>query len=132
MLHESLVSNAVTAGSSESVVSAVVSTQTHSRTSQPCFVRNNNISVHLINESASAQSTLLATALVNVRDAEGKLHTVRAMIDPCSQCSFVSDALCKKLQLSTRSDTVAVLDIGGKHCKARQRSSHTGVILKTR
>ena len=76
-------------------------------------MRDNNIDIHLVNESASARSTLLATALVNVRDTNGKLHTERAMIDPCSQCSFVSDALCKKLQLSTRLDTLAISGIGG-------------------
>ena len=117
LLHEVCVSNVSTEGSRDSVVSAVVSTNKNNQTSQPCFVRDNNIGVHLVNESASAQSTLLATALVNVRDANGKLHTVRAMIDPCSQCSFVSDALCKKLQLSTRSDTLAVSGIGGNPAK---------------
>ena len=97
LLHEVFVSNAVTAGSSQSIVSAVVSTQTLPPTSQPCFVRDNKISIHLVNESASARSTLLATALLNVRDTNGKLHTMHAMIDPYSQCSCVSDALCKKL-----------------------------------
>ena len=44
-----------------------MSAQTLSPTSQPCFVRDNNIGVHLVNdESASARSTLLAIALVNV------------------------------------------------------------------
>ena len=113
LLHEVFVSNPTTTGSSELIVSAVVLTQTLSPTLQPCFVRNNNIGVNLINESASAQSTLLATAMVIVRDAKGKLHTVRAMIDPCSQCSIVYDALCKQLQLPTISNTLAVSGIGG-------------------
>ena len=39
------------------------------------------------------------------------------MIDPSSQCSFVSDALYKRLQVSTRSDTLAVTGIGGNPAK---------------
>ena len=81
------------------------------------FGRDNNISVHLVNESVSTRSTLLDTNLVNVWDAEGNLHTVRAMIDPCSQCSFVSNALCKKLQFATRLDILAVSKIVGKRTK---------------
>ena len=76
MLHEVLVLHVVIAGSSKSEVSAVVSTQALTTTSQPCCVRDNNIGVYFVNESSSARSTFLATNLLKVRDAEGKLHTV--------------------------------------------------------
>ena len=107
---KAFVSHVVTEGSSESIVSAVVSTQTLSPTSQPCFLRDNSIGVHLVNESA-----------INVRDAKGKLYTMD--IDPCFQCSFVSDALCKRLQLSMRWDTLAVSGIGGNSAKFVKRAA---------
>ena len=76
------------------------STRNRSTTPQPCFVRDNNIGVHLANDSVSTRSTLLDTNLVNVWDAEGNLHTVRAMIDPCSQELFYNATKILLLQFS--------------------------------
>ena len=80
--------------SNDSVLSAVVSTQNRSPTSQ-----------------------------LNVRDAKGNLHTVQLMIDPCSQGSFISDALCKRLQLSTRSDTLSISGFGGRPAKLIKKAT---------
>ena len=67
LLHKVFVSNVVSTESSKSAVSAdVLSTLNRSSTSQPCFVRDNNIGDYLVNEKVSARTTLLATALVNV------------------------------------------------------------------
>ncbi|XP_049886914.1 uncharacterized protein LOC126381473 [Pectinophora gossypiella] len=44
------------------------------------------------------QNALMATALVNIHTGRG-LQLVRALIDPCSQESFISEATVKKLQL---------------------------------
>ena len=98
-------------------ISCCVNTNSFANVATLLFVRDKYIGVYLVNESLFARSTLLATALVNVRDTNGKLYTMRAMIDPCYQCKFVFDSLCKKLQLSTRSDTLAMSEIGGNLAK---------------
>jgi hypothetical protein len=45
------------------------------------------------------QNALMATALLNIETGKG-LHMVRALIDPCSQESFISERAAQNLQLS--------------------------------
>ena len=78
------------------VTFAFASTSVSAHIMQPNFTKGQSINVNLNCSSTSIQSTLLATALVKIRDTDGFLHTARAIIDPGSQCSFVSEALMKK------------------------------------
>lgn len=48
--------------------------------------------------TTQGQNALLATALVNIDTGKG-LQLVRALIDPCSQESFISEATAHKLQI---------------------------------
>ncbi|XP_071057316.1 uncharacterized protein [Onthophagus taurus] len=43
--------------------------------------------------------TLLSTVTVNVTDSDDKVYAVRALLDSGSQSSFISESLCRKLDL---------------------------------
>uniref|UniRef100_A0ABD2VYB7 Integrase catalytic domain-containing protein n=1 Tax=Trichogramma kaykai TaxID=54128 RepID=A0ABD2VYB7_9HYME len=59
-----------------------------------------------------AGEALLATASVQVSSCDGQSTVVRALVDQCAQSSFVSEALCQKLQLKRRVVNVPVSGIG--------------------
>ena len=48
--------------------------------------------------STQGHGALLATALVNIQTGRG-IHTFRALLDPCSQETFISEAAVHKMQL---------------------------------
>ena len=78
----------------------------------------------LVAQSSSVQPALLATALVKLRGADGRIHTARAMIDPGSQRSFVSEVLLKKLGQPYSDTTVPVSGTGGySHIPAKGRTT---------
>ena len=54
------------------------------------------------------QTILIPTVLDDVMGADGKFTKVRAMIDPGSQSSFVSEVLIKKLKLPITSSHTRV------------------------
>ncbi|XP_061706724.1 uncharacterized protein LOC133517425 [Cydia pomonella] len=68
---------------------------------------------YLVTQSHTA---LMATALVNINTGHG-IQLLRALIDPCSQESFISEATVKKLQL--RRKTAAGLVTGVGHMSTR-------------
>ena len=101
------------------VTSAFASTSVLAPIMQPNFTKGQSINVNLNRASTSIQSTLLATALVKVRDTNGFLHTARAIIDPGYQCSFVTEALIKKLKLPRMASTTSVTGVANSY---RRRS----------
>jgi hypothetical protein len=50
---------------------------------------------HLVTQD---QNALMATVLLNIETGKG-LHMVRALIDPCSQESYISERAAQSLQL---------------------------------
>ena len=48
----------------------------------------------------SDRTNLLGTVVLNI-ETQGKLYPARALIDPASDCSFISDKLTKRLRLPT-------------------------------
>jgi hypothetical protein len=44
-------------------------------------------------------NTLLPTALLNVKDANGTPHNARALLDAASQLSFITEDMAKRLKL---------------------------------
>ena len=94
----------------------------------PSFVSNSEFKLTLVAQSSSVQPAILATALVN-RGADGKMHTARAMINPESESSFVSEVLLKKLQQPYSASTIPLSGIGGySHISAK---GHTTLQLKS-
>ncbi|XP_072377748.1 uncharacterized protein [Diabrotica undecimpunctata] len=64
---------------------------------------------------------ILPTAIVDVQDKTGKFHKVQAILDVGSQCSFISDNLCKKLNLKTNRIDVSVSGIAGINSNLRYK-----------
>ncbi|XP_070515375.1 uncharacterized protein [Cardiocondyla obscurior] len=79
-------------------------------------------SLHLRNYVTGRVSVLLVTARVIITDKYNKKIIVRALIDPGSEVSIISEALVEKLHLPRKSDTTTIFGIGGdKTCYARGR-----------
>lgn len=62
---------------------------------------------------ASSGKKLLVTAMVTVFTAGGTPVPVRALLDQCSEASFVTEALAQRLSLPRTSASVTVTGIGG-------------------
>ena len=73
--------------------------------------KENSISANLCSFS---NSVLLATAVVKVYSDEKNFILVRALIDQCSQSSFISEFVCQKLSLKRQSVNLLVSGVGGK------------------
>lgn len=58
--------------------------------------------------------TLLATAWVNVVK-DGLAYKIRALIDPCSDDTFISKRIQKLLKLPTQPIAVDIMGLGGEH-----------------
>lgn len=71
---------------------------------------------------------LLSTALVEIADAENKYYTTRALLDNGSQHCFISEKLCKTLNIPTIQSTIQVIGVGNsvtqstQLCKIKLRS----------
>ena len=63
-------------------VSAIEPIHNHVAFSGPSFTTNTELQLSLVAQSSSVEPALLATALVKLRGAHGRIHTARAMIDP--------------------------------------------------
>ncbi|XP_063540068.1 uncharacterized protein LOC134749095 [Cydia strobilella] len=72
---------------------------------------------YLITQSHTA---LMATALVNIKTGHG-IQVLRALIDPCSQESFISEATVKQLQLRRKPADGLVTGVG--HMSTRIKSA---------
>ena len=64
-----------------------------------------------INQSSSIFRTLLATVQVNVISEKGEKIKIRALVDPGSQISFISERLVQKLRLPRQQSTIPLLGI---------------------
>ncbi|XP_060528273.1 uncharacterized protein LOC132703161 [Cylas formicarius] len=84
--------------------------------------QNDNIkSSHFSNVSLG--TVLLSTALVNTFDKLGNSHQIRVLLDNANESSFVTQSLCKKLQLPTKSVNFTVAGIGQQNSKALESTS---------
>mgnify|MGYP003623263326 CR=1 FL=1 len=64
---------------------------------------------------------LLSTALVKVRDTIGNVHTVRALLDSCSQSNFITDSCVQRLNLKKIRTKIPVQGVNN----LRATSNHT-------
>ena len=96
----------------------------HVAFSGPSFTTNTELQLSSVAQSSSVEPALLATALVKLRGADGRIHTARAMIDPGSQSFFVFEVLLKKLGQPYSATTVPLSGIGGySHIPAKGRTT---------
>lgn len=99
-------------------------TNTHSQNTQqlsttmPCTSHNTTtLSVSSHNRN---REILLSTVQVRIRDRRGNTRLVRALLDSCSQFSFMSSKCCKKFDLRCTPDHLSVQGIGGSTVVSRQ------------
>lgn len=58
--------------------------------------------------SANTNCTLLSTAIVNVPDCNGQMHSCRLLLDSGSQNNFISKEFCNKLKLRPQKMQISV------------------------
>ncbi|CAB0041981.1 unnamed protein product [Trichogramma brassicae] len=91
------------------------SAQAHEESSSAVKVDDTPLTAVAATSSVRQDETgeaLLATASVQVSSSDGHSTVVRALVVQCAQSSFVSEALCQKLQLKRRVVNVPVSGIG--------------------
>ncbi|XP_070526948.1 uncharacterized protein [Cardiocondyla obscurior] len=69
--------------------------------------------LHLRNDLSLHVTILLATARIYVKNRYGQEILVRALIDPGSEVSIISESLAQKLRLPRQPATTAIFGIGG-------------------
>jgi len=82
---------------------------------------NNSSSVLCSHNRAVDRYVLLSTALVLVEDSQGKYHKARAILDPGSQSSLITDRLCKELQLDRTNVSVNLEAINSVSCQIKHK-----------
>lgn len=68
---------------------------------------------------------ILATALVQVKDATGRYRIGRALLDSCSQVNFISDEFAQTLRLPRKRSNLEIRSIGESQTQVKHRTSTT-------
>lgn len=74
----------------------------------------------VINSKTSNLNVLLATAVVNVSDKFGFMHSCRAVLYSVSQLNFVTHSFAKKLNLCTSEDACSIVGVSSMSSTAKQ------------
>ena len=69
---------------------------------------------HCTPVNSASGEVLLGTALIKVLSPEGLELSVKSLIDPCSQSSFISESLCQSLRLKGMKVHAPISGIGGE------------------
>lgn len=102
-------------------------TETQAKEPQPTST-SSSVSTHGTfqpNPKPTVGNVILATALILVRDSEGKYQLGRALLDSCSQVNFISEALCNSLHLRKSKNSVDVVGIGSTGLKIPFKTQST-------
>ncbi|XP_043468116.1 uncharacterized protein LOC122502236 [Leptopilina heterotoma] len=70
-------------------------------------------------------SGLLATAVINVFDSNGKAHDCVALLDPGSQSNFISERMCKILNLNFSSTNVNISGVNESQSSISKQTNAT-------
>ncbi|XP_062557059.1 uncharacterized protein LOC134221908 [Armigeres subalbatus] len=94
--------------------------------------RNTSPSTSAVRESVSSNtafqrssSVLLATAVVLVEDDTGIRFPARALLDSGSECNFMTEKLCQRLNIQRRRSDVSVLGIGQSNTRIKHKAVAT-------
>ncbi|XP_036146036.1 uncharacterized protein LOC118646691 [Monomorium pharaonis] len=84
---------------------------------------NNNTSPSLLcsHNRTNDYHVILSTAIVFVEDSQGKKHKARAILDPGSQSSLVTNRLCEELQLDKVKVMVNLEAVNGASCQVQHK-----------
>jgi len=105
-----------------------ISTPTSRENQEPLPKINRHAGRHL--KKNSQKFALLATAYIEVKGADGDYKTLRALIDPGSQISFISEAASQRLGLPRQRHCLEISGIGSTNAGTSKWKIYT--ILKPR
>ncbi|XP_016659690.1 uncharacterized protein LOC107883680 [Acyrthosiphon pisum] len=71
-------------------------------------------------QEAENLNVILATAIVNVCDTFGRMHSCRAVLDSGSQLNFITNSCAKRLNLSTALHTLNIVGVSAMASTAKQ------------
>lgn len=80
---------------------------------------DNNNTAHYV-----PNTVLLSTALVEIADTQNNYHTTRIILDNGCQHCFISESLCKKLNLPLIQSTIQVIGVGNPHNISISKHNH--------
>lgn len=79
---------------------------------------------NVLNVSSNQHSILLATAIVHIRSAANKLIPLRALIDPGSQATLVTERAVQLLQLQKKNTTCIITGVGSTNSETSTKCVH--------
>ena len=83
----------------------------------PAHQSSQSVTTHTCNAVRSQPAPmLLATAKLSISSEEQREATVRALIDPCSEASFITESIAQQLRLPRQSAFVPVSGVGAAPC----------------
>lgn len=77
--------------------------------------------MHTLHSNSSERPVLLSTATVEIADHTGNYHTIRAILDSGSERSFITQSLCKKLNINTIQSTLQIHGVGNVVTNSTQK-----------
>ncbi|XP_011858940.1 PREDICTED: uncharacterized protein LOC105556458 [Vollenhovia emeryi] len=90
-------------------------TSLHLNDSHKITMSNNDKFIHVELSSSSRPSVLLATCQARISRKVGRLESIRLLIDPGSELSFVSEDVVQRLALTRKPASITLLGIGVTH-----------------
>lgn len=82
---------------------------------------NDSTSVLCSHNKAKNYQVLLSTAIILVQDKHGKKHRARAILDPGSQSSLITNKLCEELQLEKTNTNINLEAINSTSCEIKHK-----------
>ncbi|XP_062713603.1 uncharacterized protein LOC134290470 [Aedes albopictus] len=99
----------------ESINAATVDRRTNPTTSMATEEVSSNTALQ------RSSSVLLATAIVLVQNDKGISFPARALLDSGSECNFMTESLCQRLNIQRRRSDVSVLGIGQTNTRVKHK-----------
>ena len=111
--HNTMLHTETTSEASQRTVKQEESTR-NSSSDQPA------LSLHAGSAPSDPSKVVLATAKILVKDSDGKFQTCRALLDPGSQATFISQACATRLRLKLSSTSLGVtgVNVGANSSKS--------------
>ncbi|CAH1963989.1 unnamed protein product [Acanthoscelides obtectus] len=130
LLHESSHHNAVPASTSSATGSALLASSESAATSGVAIAKGSSSAVQKNDDQSTGllagscvdlkNRVLLSTAIILLKDAEGRWHECRALLDSGSQPNFITKRTVELLKLKPMNSRIPVLGVGSSVPKACQ------------
>lgn len=83
---------------------------------------NDNNVVLTAHQASTPTQTLLSTVLVHVTDHNKRVHSVRCILDSGSMCSFVTQSVCRRLNLRLTEINYSVCGLNNNVCSVKYKT----------